>query len=280
MLSAMAQDVTATEKILLEARELRKNYRRGGGVFLAPADGAGRFTAVDGVSLQLAEGETFAVVGESGCGKTTLARLLLRLIEPDSGEIRFVGQDLLALSGAQLRAARRQMQMVFQDPFASLDPRMRVGEIVAEPLAIHDRRLSKAERSERVAAMLERVGLSKDALQRYPHEFSGGQWQRIGIARALILQPKLVVADEPVSSLDVSVGAQVLLLLQDLQREFGLTYIFISQSLPVVAQLATRIAVMRAGKFVEVGAAEQILRQPGHPYTRELLAAVPELLRA
>ena len=173
MLSAMAQDVTATEKILLEARELRKSYRRGGGVFLSPAEGP-RFTVVDGVSLRVVQGETFAVVGESGCGKTTLARLLLRLIEPDSGEIRFVGQDLLALSGAQLRAARRQMQMVFQDPFASLDPRMRVGEIVAEPLAIHDRRLSKAERSERVAAMLERVGLSKDALQRYPHEFSAG----------------------------------------------------------------------------------------------------------
>jgi len=266
-------------KILLEARDLRKSYRRGGGVFLSQAEGP-RFTVVDGVSLRVVQGETFAVVGESGCGKTTLARLLLRLIAPDSGEIRFVEQDLLALSGAQLRAARRQMQMVFQDPFASLDPRMRVGEIVAEPLAIHDRRLSKAERSERVAAMLERVGLSKDALQRYPHEFSGGQRQRIGIARALILQPKLVVADEPVSSLDVSVGAQVLLLLQDLQREFGLTYIFISHSLPVVAQLATRIAVMRAGKFVEVGTAEQVLRQPGHPYTRELLAAVPELLRA
>ncbi len=279
MLSVMAQDVTATEKILLEARDLRKSYRRGGGVFLSQAEGP-RFTVVDSVSLRVAQGETFAVVGESGCGKTTLARLLLRLIAPDSGEIRFVEQDLLALSGAQLRAARRQMQMVFQDPFASLDPRMRVGEIVAEPLAIHDRRLSKAERSERVAAMLERVGLSKDALQRYPHEFSGGQRQRIGIARALILQPKLVVADEPVSSLDVSVGAQVLLLLQDLQREFGLTYIFISHSLPVVAQLATRIAVMRAGKFVEVGTAEQVLRQPGHPYTRELLAAVPELLRA
>ncbi len=279
MLSAMAQNVTATGKILLEARELRKSYRRGGGVFLSQAEGP-RFTVVDSVSLRVAQGETFAVVGESGCGKTTLARLLLRLIAPDSGEIRFVEQDLLALSGAQLRAARRQMQMVFQDPFASLDPRMRVGEIVAEPLAIHDRRLSKAERSERVAAMLERVGLSKDALQRYPHEFSGGQRQRIGIARALIPQPKLVVADEPVSSLDVSVGAQVLLLLQDLQREFELTYIFISHSLPVVAQLATRIAVMRAGKFVEVGTAEQVLRQPGHPYTRELLAAVPELLRA
>jgi oligopeptide transport system ATP-binding protein len=279
MLIAMAQDVTATEKILLEAKELSKSYRRGGGVFSRWSEGP-RFTVVDGVSLRVAKGETFAVVGESGCGKTTLARLLLRLIEPDSGEIRFARQDLLALSGAQLRAARQQMQMVFQDPFASLDPRMRVCEIVAEPLAIHDRRLSKAGRSERAAEMLERVGLSKDALQRYAHEFSGGQRQRIGIARALILQPKLVVADEPVSSLDVSVGAQVLLLLQDLQREFGLTYVFISHSLPVVAQLATRIAVMRAGKFVEVGAAEQILRQPGHPYTRELLAAVPELLRA
>jgi ABC-type microcin C transport system duplicated ATPase subunit YejF len=172
------------------------------------------------------------------------------------------------------------MQMVFQDPFASLDPRMRVGEIVAEPLAIHEARLSEMERWEHTEAMLERVGLSKDSLRRYPHEFSGGQRQRIGIARALILRPKLLVADEPVSALDVSVGAQVLLLLRGLQREFGLTYIFISHSLPVVAQLATRIAVMRSGKFVEVGAAQEILRQPAHPFTRELLAAVPELLRA
>jgi ABC-type oligopeptide transport system ATPase subunit len=280
MSSAMAQNSRAIEKPLLEAKELRKSYRRSGGVFLAQAEGAARFTAVDGVSLQVAEGETFAVVGESGCGKTTLARLLLRLIEPDSGEIHFAGQDLLSLGRARLRAGRRQMQMVFQDPFASLNPRMRAGEIIAEPLAIHEPRLSKTERSERVAGILERVGLSNDALPRYPHEFSGGQRQRIGIARALILRPKLVVADEPVSALDVSVGAQVLLLLQELQREFGLTYVFISHSLPVVAQLATRIAVMRAGKFVEVGAAEQILRRPAHPYTRELLAAVPELLRA
>jgi ABC-type oligopeptide transport system ATPase subunit len=279
MLSAMAQDVTATGKTLLEARDLSKSYRQSGGVFLSWAEGP-RSTAVDGVSLRVAEGETFAVVGESGCGKTTLARLLLRLIRPDSGQLQFAGQDLLALSGAQLRAARRQMQMVFQDPFASLDPRMRVGEIVAEPLAIHDQGLSKAGRNECVAAMLESVGLSQDALQRYPREFSGSQRQRIGIARALILQPKLVVADEPISALDVSVGAQVLLLLQELQREFGLTYIFISHSLPVVAQLATRIAVMRAGKFVEVGTAEQVLHAPAHPYTRELLAAVPELLRA
>jgi len=239
--------------------------------------GGPRFTAVDGVGLAVQRGETFAVVGESGCGKTTLARMLLRLIEPDSGALRFEGNDLLTLKGGALRAARRQMQMVFQDPFASLDPRMRVGEIVGEPLAIHHRELSKTEKQDRTAAMLQRVGLAADALKRYPHEFSGGQRQRIGIARALILRPKLVVADEAVSALDVSVGAQVLLLLQELQSEFGLTYIFISHSLPVVAQVATRIAVMRAGKFVESGLAEQVLHQPVHAYTRELLAAVPAL---
>ncbi len=263
-------------EILLEARELKKSYRRGGSVFSRDADGP-RFTAVDGVSLEVARGETFAVVGESGCGKTTLARMLLRLVEPDSGELRFEGRDLLALRGAKLRSERRQMQMVFQDPFASLDPRMRVAEIVGEPLAIHHPELSKTEKQELTATMLERVGLAADARRRYPHEFSGGQRQRIGIARALILRPKLVVADEPVSALDVSVGAQVLLLLQELQSEFGLTYIFISHSLPVVAQVATRITVMRAGKFVEVGLAEQVLHQPAHAYTRELLAAVPSL---
>jgi ABC-type glutathione transport system ATPase component len=261
---------------LLEARELRKSYRRGGGVFSGGAGGP-QFTAVDGVSLEVRRGETFAVVGESGCGKTTLARMLVRLIEPDSGELRFEGRDLLASRGAELRGERRQMQMIFQDPFASLDPRMRVGEIVGEPLAIHQPELSKAQKQERAAAMLERVGLAADALKRYPHEFSGGQRQRIGIARALILRPKLVVADEPVSALDVSVGAQVLLLLEELQSEFGLTYLFISHSLPVVAQVATRIAVMRAGRFVELGAAEQVLQEPAHAYTRELLAAVPAL---
>jgi ABC-type glutathione transport system ATPase component len=261
---------------LLEARELRKSYRRGGGLFSSGAAGS-RFTAVDGVSLEVQRGETFAVVGESGCGKTTLARMLLRLIEPDSGELRFEGRDLLASRGAELRRRRRHMQMIFQDPFASLDPRMRVGEIVGEPLAIHHPELSKTQKQDRTAAMLERVGLAADALQRYPHEFSGGQRQRIGIARALILRPKLVVADEPVSALDVSVGAQVLLLLEELQSEFGLTYLFISHSLPVVAQVATRIAVMRAGKFVELGSAQQVLHQPAHPYTQELLAAVPAL---
>ncbi|HWY43461.1 MAG TPA: ATP-binding cassette domain-containing protein [Candidatus Sulfotelmatobacter sp.] len=236
--------------------------------------------AVDQVGLTVSQGETLAVVGESGCGKTTLARMLLCLIEPDSGEILFEGRNLLKLGGEELRAARREMQMIFQDPFASLNPRMRVGEIVEEPLAIHERELSKAQRGEKCVEILRRVGLGADALRKYPHEFSGGQRQRIGIARALILKPKLVVADEPVSALDVSVGAQVLLLLQELQRELGLTYIFISHSLPVVAQIATRIAVMRAGRIVELGAAEQVLKTPANSYTRELIAAVPEVVAA
>jgi ABC-type glutathione transport system ATPase component len=264
--------------VLLEARELRKSYGRASGLFAGNGGGA-RFTAVDGVSFSVAAGETFAIVGESGCGKTTLARMLLRLIEPDSGEVRFEGQDLLRVNGEALREKRRQMQMIFQDPFASLNPRMRVGAIVAEPLAIHEPKLSAGERRERAVATLKRVGLSEDAMKRYPHEFSGGQRQRVGIARALILRPKLVVADEPVSALDVSVGAQVLLLLQELQREFGLTYVFISHSLPVVAQVATRVAVMRAGRFVEVGDVEQVLHAPADAYTKELLAAVPELPR-
>jgi oligopeptide transport system ATP-binding protein len=263
---------------LLTVRELRKTYQRGGGVFSRGTERA-HFTAVDGVSFFVSRGETFAVVGESGCGKTTLARMLLRLIEPDGGELRFEARDLRTLHGEELRAQRRQMQMVFQDPFASLNPRMRVGEIVAEPLAIHEPGLSAMERLARTTAILGRVGLNEEAMRRYPHEFSGGQRQRIGIARALILQPKLIVADEPVSALDVSVGAQVLLLLQELQREFALTYIFISHSLPVVAQVATRIAVMRAGQFLEVGDAEQVLHQPKNDYTRELLATVPELPR-
>jgi ABC-type glutathione transport system ATPase component len=263
---------------LLQVRELRKSYGRPAPLFSGGGEGL-RFTAVDGVSFEVAAGETFAIVGESGCGKTTLARMILRLIEPDSGEVQFDGADLLTLSGEGLRSRRRQMQMIFQDPFASLNPRMRVAAIVGEPLAIHEPGISAGERGERVVGMLNRVGLSEDALKRYPHEFSGGQRQRVGIARALILRPKLVVADEPVSALDVSVGAQVLLLLQELQREFGLTYIFISHSLPVVAQVATRVAVMRAGRFVEVGGVEQVLHAPVDGYTKELLAAVPELPR-
>jgi ABC-type glutathione transport system ATPase component len=263
---------------LLEARHLKKSYSQFTSVFNGVAPRQRRqIAAVDDVSLAVSSGETLAIVGESGSGKTTLARLLLRLIEPDEGESSFAGRDLMAARGAQLRALRRDMQMVFQDPYASLDPRMRVGEIVAEPLEIHEPRASRAEKRDRTAAMLERVGIGADALRRYAHEFSGGQRQRIGIARALILRPKLVVADEPVSALDVSVGAQILELLAELQREFALTYLLISHSLPVVAQLATHVAVMRAGKFVEFGSADQVLEHPANPYTQALLAAVPEV---
>ncbi|MBZ5698231.1 MAG: ATP-binding cassette domain-containing protein [Acidobacteriia bacterium] len=255
---------------LLEARELRKS-------FPALARTRGRVTAVDGVSLDLAAGETLAIVGESGSGKTTLARMLLRLIEPDSGELRVDGRDFLAARGAALRALRREMQMVFQDPFASLDPRMRIAAIISEPLEIHEPQLARAQRRERVSEALRAVGMGEDALTRYPHEFSGGQRQRIGIARALVLRPRLVVADEPVSALDVSVGAQILELLQNLQRDFSLTYLLISHSLPVVAQLATRIAVMQGGRIVETGTAAQILGAPTHPYTQSLIAAIPVL---
>jgi ABC-type oligopeptide transport system ATPase subunit len=253
---------------LLDAKNLRKTF---------PALSGGIRVAVNDVSLELFPGETLALVGESGCGKTTLARLLLRLLDADAGEIFFAGKNLLAARGRELRALRREMQMVFQDPFASLDPRQRVSSIVGEPLAIHEPQLSGEQRASRVRETLQAVGLSADALPRYPHEFSGGQRQRIGIARALILRPRLIVADEPVSALDVSVGAQILELLQNLQREFQLTVLLISHSLPVVAQLATRVAVMHAGQIVESGSTAQILRAPAHPYTRELLSAVPSL---
>jgi ABC-type microcin C transport system duplicated ATPase subunit YejF len=267
-----------TDEHFLEVRDLRKSFPVSAGAFdRASGQSSRRAVAVDGVSFSLERGETLGVVGESGCGKTTLARMLLRLIEPDAGEIRFRGQDWLGAQGTELRALRRGIQMVFQDPVASLNPRMRVGAIVGEPLAIHEPRLSRGERRARAARMLEDVGLGAEALGRYPHEFSGGQRQRIGIARALILRPQLVVADEPVSALDVSVGAQILELLDRLQRELSLTLILISHSLPVVAQLATRVAVMQAGRFVESGAAEQILQSPQHPYTQALLAAAPQI---
>jgi ABC-type microcin C transport system duplicated ATPase subunit YejF len=262
------------EPPLLEARDLRKTFPVAGGA-LGRSDR--RIAAVDGVSFELQRGETLAVVGESGSGKTTLARLLLRLIDPDRGAVRFRGRDWLGARGAGLRALRREMQMVFQDPFASLDPRMRVEATLGEPLAIHEPRLARSERRSRVLEALDAVGLGRDALDRYPHEFSGGQRQRLGIARALVLRPALVVADEPVSALDVSVGAQILELLGRLQQEFRLTYLLISHSLPVVAQLATRLAVMQAGRFVEMGPAERVLGRPEHPYTQALLAAAPEI---
>jgi ABC-type glutathione transport system ATPase component len=267
---------------LLEARNLRKTFSAPASAFAMgtsrPNSGVrAGVLAVDNVNLELAAGETLAIVGESGSGKTTLARMLLRLVEPDSGELLLDGRDFLAARGAELRALRRGMQMVFQDPFASLDPKMRVGAIVAEPLEIHEPQLARAERRARVVEMLRAAGLAEDSLARYPHEFSGGQRQRIGIARALVLRPRLVVADEPVSALDVSVGAQILELLQNLQRDFALTYLLISHSLPVVAQLATRIAVMQAGRIVETGPAARILSAPAHPYTQSLIAAIPAL---
>ena len=235
---------------LVEVRNLTKVFPLGQSMFGAGAKGEVR--AVDDVSLDIHAGETLGLVGESGSGKSTLGRLVLRLIEPSSGSVRFEGRDLLAASHGEMRRLRRDMQIIFQDPFGSLDPRMNVEDIISEPLVIHEKMDAPARRA-RLAELLGAVGLDASVLKRFPHEFSGGQRQRIGIARALALRPKFIVADEPVSALDVSVGAQIVNLLSQLQREFGLTYLFISHSMPVVRYLATRIAVMYRGKVVEVG---------------------------
>ncbi len=250
---------------LVEATHLVKQFE--------PATGQAPVCAVDDVSFSIEPGETLGLVGESGCGKSTLGRLLLRLIEPTSGSVRYDGQELTTLDARALRDTRRKMQIIFQDPFASLDPRMTVAEIVSEPIAIHEQ-LGQALLMQHAAELIGMVGMDASALGRYPHEFSGGQRQRIGIARALALRPHFIVADEAVSALDVSVAAQIVNLLQKLQKEMGLTYLFISHSMPVVRYLSTRIAVMKAGKIVEIGDTEQITTAPRHAYTKELLKAV------
>jgi ABC-type oligopeptide transport system ATPase subunit len=271
---------------LVEIRNLSKTFSLSESPFGGRSSGEVR--AVDDVSLDIYEGETLGLVGESGSGKSTLGRIILRLIEPTSGGVVFDGVDLLTADAAEVRGLRRHMQIIFQDPFGSLDPRYRVKDVIAEPLLLHrelldkdekvvGERLSRDGRRQRVRELLRAVGMDESAMRRYPHEFSGGQRQRIGIARALALRPKFIVADEPVSALDVSVGAQIVNLLQRLQRDFGLTYLFISHSMPVVRYLSTRIAVMYRGKVVEIGDAEQITARPRHDYTRKLLAATPEL---
>jgi oligopeptide transport system ATP-binding protein len=256
---------------LLEIRNLKKHFPVGEGLFSRHKDA---LKAVDGVSLTVEEGETLGIVGESGCGKSTLGRTILRLIEPTSGEIYFQGKNLLALSQRELRDTRRQMQIIFQDPYASLNPRMRVGDIVGEGLEIHKLARGKAKR-ERVMELLRQVGLREEHYGRYPHEFSGGQRQRIGIARALAVNPKFIVADEPVSSLDVSIQAQIINLLQELQEKMHLTYFFISHDLRVVEHISHRVAIMYLGKIVEIAKSETIYQDAKHPYTRALLSAVP-----
>ncbi len=258
---------------LLQVRDLVKRFPVTRGVVFQRQVAA--VEAVAGISFELRHGETLGLVGESGCGKSTTARLLMRLLEPTAGEIRFQGRDLAHLQGAALKAARHEMQIVFQDPFSSLNPRRTAGAIVGEPFAIHGLHRDRAERRRAVCELLDRVGLRASHHNRYPHEFSGGQRQRVGIARALALRPKLLIADEPVSALDVTIQAQILDLLRDLRRELHLTLLLISHDLAVVRQLADRVAVMRAGKLVELAPADELYSSPQHPYTRELLAAVP-----
>ncbi|HWW66637.1 MAG TPA: ATP-binding cassette domain-containing protein [Solirubrobacterales bacterium] len=259
-------------EVLLEVTDLVKHFPVKEGLLIDRE--VDRVRAVDGVSLTVARGETLGLVGESGCGKSTLCRTVLQLLEPTSGSVHFEGREIAGLSRRRMRPLRREMQMIYQDPYASLNPRKRVGQIVGDPLKLQ-RVASGADLRRRVQELLERVGLSPEHYDRYPHEFSGGQRQRIGIARALALRPKLVVADEPVSALDVSIQAQIVNLLDDLQDQLGLTYVFVAHDIGVVRHISDRIAVMYAGKIVEEGTADQVCERPQHHYTKTLLAAVP-----
>ena len=257
---------------LLRVKNLKKYFPIRGGLFSREV---ARVHAVDDVSFDISPGETLGLVGESGCGKSTTGRAILRLIEPTAGEVTFDGKNVTTLDKRALRGLRKEMQIIFQDPYASLNPRMTVGSIVGEALVIHKLAATKREREERVVKILETVGLSADHLRRYPHEFSGGQRQRIGIARSLAVNPKFIVADEPVSALDVSIQAQIINLLEDLQKQFGLTYLFIAHDLSVVEHISTRVAVMYLGKIVELAPAKELYTNPKHPYTEALLSAVP-----
>ena len=259
---------------LLEVQNLKVHFPVKHGVFSRARESV---KAVDDVSFSIAPGETLGLVGESGCGKTTLGRAIVRLIEPTAGSVRFEGEDLARMSGTALRALRRKLQMIFQDPYGSLNPRMTVENIIGEALDIHGLAENRSARAKRVAELLKAVGLDAAYAQRYPHEFSGGQRQRIGIARALAVEPKLIVCDEPVSALDVSVQAQIINLLQDLQQERGIAYLFIAHDLAVVEHISHRVMVMYLGKVVELAEAKTLLRAPKHPYTQALISAVPEV---
>lgn len=260
------------KEMLLDVQNLVKHFPIKGGIF---GKTVGHVKAVDGVNFFIRKGETLGLVGESGCGKSTTGRVVLRLLEATQGQVFFKGQDILQVKKEEMRSLRREMQIIFQDPYASLNPRMTVGSIIAEAMEIHGLVQGKTEKEQRVLQLLETVGLQAHHMRRYPHEFSGGQRQRIGIARALAVDPSLIICDEPVSALDVSIQAQVINLMQDLQNDFGLTYLFIAHDLSVVKHISDRVAVMYLGKIVELAKKEELYRNPQHPYTQALLSAIP-----